>query len=73
MDITRPDVLLASSWLDHGLGIVKETGSMSDALAVLLGDDIGNDYMNMSVGASSGVGSCSWSNMPPVCQMTELP
>ncbi|KAG7554275.1 SANT/Myb domain [Arabidopsis suecica] len=73
LDITRPDVLLASSWLDHGLGIVKETGSMSDALAVLLGDDIGNDYMNMSVGASSGVGSCSWSNMPPVCQMTELP
>ncbi|CAH8270211.1 unnamed protein product [Arabidopsis lyrata] len=73
LDITRPDVLLASSWLDHGLGIVKETGSMSDALTVLLGDDIGNDYMNMSVGASSGVGSCSWSNMPPVCQMTELP
>ncbi|KAL1196970.1 Transcription factor MYB33 [Cardamine amara subsp. amara] len=73
LDITRPDVLLASSWLDHGLGIVKETGSMSDALAVLLGDDIGNDYMHMNVGTSSGVGSCSWSNMPPVCQMTELP
>uniref|UniRef100_A0A1J3CHK4 Transcription factor GAMYB n=1 Tax=Noccaea caerulescens TaxID=107243 RepID=A0A1J3CHK4_NOCCA len=73
LDITRPDVLLASSWLDHGLGIVKETGNMSDALAALLGDDIGNDYMNLNIGGSSGVGSCSWSNMPPVCQMTELP
>ncbi|XP_010452523.1 PREDICTED: transcription factor GAMYB-like [Camelina sativa] len=73
LDITRPDVLLASSWLDHGLGIAKESGSMSDALTVLLGDDIGNEYMHTSVGASSGVGSCSWSNMPPVCQMTELP
>ncbi|CAH2073916.1 unnamed protein product [Thlaspi arvense] len=73
LDVTRPDVWLASSWLDHGLGIVKETGSVSDALAVLLGDDMGDDYMQMSVGASSGVGSCAWTNMPPVCQMAELP
>ncbi|CAA7054134.1 unnamed protein product [Microthlaspi erraticum] len=71
---TRPDVLLASSWLDQScLGIVGDSSSMSDALSLLLGgEDIGNSY-NMTVGSSSGqapprgVGSsCSWSNMPPV-------
>uniref|UniRef100_A0A1J3HMN6 Transcription factor n=1 Tax=Noccaea caerulescens TaxID=107243 RepID=A0A1J3HMN6_NOCCA len=69
---TRPDVLLASSWLDQScLGIVRDSSSMSDALSLLLGgDDIGNSYM--TVGSSSGqapprgVGSCSWTNMPPV-------
>lgn len=71
VDMTRPDVLLASSWLDQGCyGIVRETSSMSDALALLLGgDDIGNSYV--TVGSSSGqaprgVGSCGWTNMPPV-------
>ncbi|CAE5966877.1 unnamed protein product [Arabidopsis arenosa] len=71
VDTTRPDVLLASSWLDQGCyGIVRDTSSMSDALALLLGgDDTGNSYM--TVGSSSGqtprgVGSCGWTNMPPV-------
>ncbi|VVA97236.1 unnamed protein product [Arabis nemorensis] len=71
VDITRPDVLLASSWLDHGcFGIVRDSSSMSNALALLLGgDDIGNSYA--AVGSSSGqaprgVGSCTWTNMPPV-------
>ncbi|CAN8259751.1 unnamed protein product [Cochlearia groenlandica] len=76
VDITRPDVLLASSWVDQGcFGIVRDTNSMSDALALLLGgDDIGNSCVTV-VGSSSGeapprgveVGSsCTWSNMPPV-------
>ncbi|XP_010464847.1 PREDICTED: transcription factor GAMYB-like [Camelina sativa] len=72
VDMTRPDVLLASSWLDQGCyGIVRDTSSMSDALALLLGgDDIGNSYV--TVGSSSGqaprggVRSCGWTNMPPV-------
>ncbi|KAL1204677.1 Transcription factor MYB65 [Cardamine amara subsp. amara] len=72
LDITRPDVLLASSWLDQGcFGIVRDSSNMSDALALLLGsDDTGNSYV--TVGSSSagqaprGVGSCSWTNMPPV-------
>ncbi|CAD5322724.1 unnamed protein product [Arabidopsis thaliana] len=70
VDITRPDVLLASSWLDQGCyGIVSDTSSMSDALALLGGDDIGNSYV--TVGSSSGqaprgVGSYGWTNMPPV-------
>ncbi|ESQ48900.1 hypothetical protein EUTSA_v10020455mg [Eutrema salsugineum] len=71
VDITRPDVLLASSWLDQGcFGIVRDSSSMSDALALLLGgDDTGNSYV--TVGSSSGqaprgVGSCAWTNMPPV-------
>ncbi|XP_010558042.1 PREDICTED: transcription factor GAMYB-like isoform X2 [Tarenaya hassleriana] len=85
LDITRPDVLLASSWLDHGLGLglAKET-TMSDALVALLGNEFGNEYMHIAVGTSSSssssssgqaqaVGFCPWSNMPPVCQMTELP
>ncbi|CAH2054055.1 unnamed protein product [Thlaspi arvense] len=72
VDITRPDVLLASSWVDQQgcLGIVRDSSSMTDALALILGgDDIGNAYM--SAGSSSGqaprgVGSCAWTNLPPV-------
>ncbi|KAG2305875.1 hypothetical protein Bca4012_085439 [Brassica carinata] len=72
VDVTRPDVLLASSWLDQQgcYGIVRDSNSMSDALALLLGgEDIENSYV--TVGSSSGqaqqgVGSCTWTNMPPV-------
>ncbi|CAN8237172.1 unnamed protein product [Cochlearia groenlandica] len=56
LDMTRPDVLLASSWLDHGLGFIEETGgSTSDAFAY---NDTRSDYMHRSLGASS---SGSWS------------
>ncbi|KAF8088846.1 hypothetical protein N665_0528s0004 [Sinapis alba] len=72
VDVTRPDVLLATSWLDQQgcFGIVGESSSMSDALALFLGgEDIENSYV--TVGSSSGqaqqgVGSCTWTNMPPV-------
>ncbi|CAF1935412.1 hypothetical protein Bca4012_074556 [Brassica carinata] len=73
VDITRPDVLLGSSWLDQQgcFGIVRDSSNMSDALALLLGgEDIENSYV--TVGSSSsgqaqqGVGSCTWTNMPPV-------
>ncbi|KAF8106559.1 hypothetical protein N665_0137s0013 [Sinapis alba] len=39
VDVTRPDVLLASSWQDQQgrFGIVRDSSSMSDALALLLG------------------------------------
>ncbi|CAH8356724.1 unnamed protein product [Eruca vesicaria subsp. sativa] len=39
VDVIRPDVLLASSWQDQQgrFGIVRESNSMSDALALLLG------------------------------------
>ncbi|KFK22954.1 hypothetical protein AALP_AAs68751U000100, partial [Arabis alpina] len=69
--MTRPDVLLASNWLDQGcFGIVRDSSSMSNALALLFGgDDIGNS--DATVGSSSGqaprgVGSYAWTNMPPV-------
>ncbi|KAG2318013.1 hypothetical protein Bca52824_021135 [Brassica carinata] len=39
VDVIRPDVLLASSWQDQQgrFGIVRDSSSMSDALALLLG------------------------------------
>ncbi|XP_018462123.2 transcription factor MYB65 isoform X2 [Raphanus sativus] len=39
VDVTRPDVLLASSWQEQQgrFGIVRDSSSMSDALALLLG------------------------------------
>lgn len=38
-DVVRPDVLLASSWQDQQgrFGIVRDSSSLSDALALLLG------------------------------------
>ncbi|XP_021901215.1 transcription factor MYB33 [Carica papaya] len=76
-NITQPDILLASDWLEQNSGHVKDPGMVSDALANLLGDDLGNEYKQMAAGGSSGqgwgLGSCAWNNMPAVCQMTELP
>ncbi|CAH8339565.1 unnamed protein product [Eruca vesicaria subsp. sativa] len=72
VDITRPDVLLASSWLDQQgcVGIVRDSSSMSDALAFLLGgEDIENSYVTVASSSGQtqqGVGSCTWTNMPPV-------
>lgn len=74
LDVTRPDVLLASSWLDQQscFGIVSDSSSMSDALALLLrgGEHIENSYVTVESSSSGqaqqGVGSCTWTNMPPV-------
>ncbi|XP_050232727.1 transcription factor MYB33 [Mercurialis annua] len=78
LDITRPDALLASDWLGQGSGFVKDQVIMTDNIATLLGEDLSNDYKQMSTGASTsnqawGLGSCAWNNMPAVCQISEHP
>ncbi|XVF00128.1 hypothetical protein REPUB_Repub03eG0258300 [Reevesia pubescens] len=78
LDNSRSDTLLASNWFEQGSGYDKDQTIMSDAIATLLGDDLGSDYKNMAAGTSIssqawGLGSCAWNNMPAVCQMSELP
>ncbi|CAK9142143.1 unnamed protein product [Ilex paraguariensis] len=78
LDFSRPDALLGSCWLEQGVACAKDQGVTTDAITTLLGDDLGSDFKNMTPGTSSssqgwGFGSCSWNNMPAVCQMTELP
>ncbi|XVE68468.1 hypothetical protein DITRI_Ditri09bG0071000 [Diplodiscus trichospermus] len=78
LDSNRPDILLASNWLEAGSGYDKDQTVMTDAIATLLGDDLSSEYKNMAAGTSIssqawGLGSCAWNNMPAVCQMSELP
>lgn len=77
LDITRPDALLDSDWLEHDSGYGKDQVIMTEAIATLLGDDLSSEYKQMAAGASTdhgwGLGSCSWNNVPAVCQMSELP
>ncbi|KAF2300869.1 hypothetical protein GH714_017933 [Hevea brasiliensis] len=75
LDITRPDALLASDWLEQGSGYIKDQVIITDNIVTLLGDDLSSDYKQMSAGASTsnqgwGLSSCAWNNMPAVCQMS---
>ncbi|CAN0862834.1 Transcription factor MYB33 [Linum grandiflorum] len=70
VDMTRPDALFDSDWLEQGSG-VKDQVVMTDAIAALLGDDLSSEYKQMA-GAGT-LGSCAWNNMPAVRQMSELP
>ncbi|KAE8714783.1 Transcription factor MYB57 [Hibiscus syriacus] len=72
-----PDTLLASSWLEQGCDFDKDQTIMTDSIATLLGDGF-SEYTNMAAGTSIsshawGLDSCTWNNMPAVCQMSELP
>ncbi|KAK2991727.1 hypothetical protein RJ640_004255 [Escallonia rubra] len=78
VDFSRPDALLGSCWLEQSVACAKNRGAMTDAIAALLGDDLGSDFKNMAAGTSTssqgwGYGSCTWNNMPAVRQMSELP
>ncbi|KAG8391068.1 hypothetical protein BUALT_Bualt01G0149400 [Buddleja alternifolia] len=65
MDCSRPDVILGSSWSTSGSA---QRGSVTDAIAVLLGS------AGTSTSASNrGLCSCTWNNMPSVCQMSDHP
>lgn len=78
LDFSRPDVLLGSNWIDQSTGGPKDQAMMNDAVASLFSDDFGNNYKNMASGTPTsnqgwGLGCCAWNNLPPVCQMSELP
>ncbi|XP_051113315.1 transcription factor MYB33 [Andrographis paniculata] len=76
---SRPDAVLGSSWL--------ASKQDPDPIAAFISDDFGND-LNMCGGTCSvststlttsssswglGLGSCTWNNMPAVCQMSDRP
>ncbi|KAJ0100777.1 hypothetical protein Patl1_05757 [Pistacia atlantica] len=70
-DISQADALLSSDWLGQGSAYVKNPTVMTDAIANLLGDDLGSEYKQMTTGTSTasqgwGFGSCAWNNMPAV-------
>ncbi|KAM7472622.1 hypothetical protein LguiA_010805 [Lonicera macranthoides] len=89
IDFSRPDTLLGSCWVQQGVkkdnGIMNE--AIAALLGDGIGNN--NDFKNTSssngtttttatntTSTSSpgwGFGACNWNNMPPVCQMTELP
>ncbi|KAA8519265.1 hypothetical protein F0562_013521 [Nyssa sinensis] len=76
LDFSRPDALLGSCWFDQSVAYAKDQGITTDAIAVLLVDDLGSDHNQMAAGTTSsqgwGLGSCAWNNMPAVCQISEL-
>ncbi|KAK6934028.1 SANT/Myb domain [Dillenia turbinata] len=78
LNVSRPDALLASDWFEHSTLCVKDQTIMTDAIAALLGDDFSSNHKDMAADTHTssqgwGLGSCEWSNMPAVCQMSELP
>ncbi|XP_039060166.1 transcription factor MYB33-like isoform X2 [Hibiscus syriacus] len=73
-----PDTLLVSSGLEQDCAYDKDQTIMTDSIATLLGDDLSSEYKNMAAGTyissqAWGLDSCTWNNMPAVCQMSELP
>ncbi|KAF7824797.1 transcription factor GAMYB-like [Senna tora] len=78
LNITRPDVLLASDWFEQDSGCGKNPNFMTDSIATLLGDDLATDYKYITAETSTssqvwGLDCCTWNNMPAVCQMSDLP
>ncbi|XP_043722037.1 transcription factor GAMYB-like [Telopea speciosissima] len=74
LDFSRPDAVLGSDWFEQG----KDHSAATDTITTLLGEDFCRDYKELSTGSSSqgqglGLGFCAWNNMPPVCQMSDLP
>ncbi|XP_059649305.1 transcription factor GAMYB-like [Cornus florida] len=77
LDLSRPDALLGSCWLEQRFVCAKDQGIMTDAIAAILGDDLANNHKHLAAASASNqawrFGSCTWNNMPAVCQMSELP
>ncbi|KAI3448750.1 hypothetical protein Pfo_005415 [Paulownia fortunei] len=78
LDCSRPDAILGSYWFGQNASQLKQEGSATDAIAALLGDDLGTELKKTSASASAsastwGLSSCSWNNMPAVCQMSDIP
>ncbi|KAK4285278.1 hypothetical protein QN277_002003 [Acacia crassicarpa] len=78
LDMPRPDVLLDSDWYELGPAFTKNQVDVNNSRATLIGgDDLGSGFKYMSEEISSGqvwnLDSCTWNNMPAVCQMSDLP
>ncbi|KAJ6804739.1 transcription factor GAMYB-like [Iris pallida] len=77
-DFLRPDALLGTSWFVENSQVAKEHCDMNTALATLLGDSFSGGHNHVAAGTSTcshgfDIESYPWNNMPPACQMSELP
>ncbi|KAG8363746.1 hypothetical protein BUALT_Bualt19G0054300 [Buddleja alternifolia] len=72
---SRPDAILGSCWVKQSAYFSNQQGSVTNAIASLLGNDLRTELENTSASGSStrALGSCTWNNMPAVYQMSELP
>ncbi|KAL0375605.1 UNVERIFIED_CONTAM: Transcription factor GAMYB [Sesamum calycinum] len=68
-DCSRPDAMLGSCWFEQSVASPsKQQGSGTDAVATC------TELKNTSTSSSTwALGSCSWNNMPAVCQMPDFP
>ncbi|XP_028790117.1 transcription factor MYB33-like [Neltuma alba] len=79
LNIPQPDALLASDWYEQAPALINNHADTNDSIATLIsGDDVATDYNYISAEISSpsqvwGLDSCTWNNMPGVCQMSDLP
>lgn len=71
----RPDALLGSAWLENSSQNALDHSVFNDAISILLGQDMCNEYKPVPAETSSGVmqgfglDSYPWNNMPSACQM----
>ncbi|KAL3829836.1 hypothetical protein ACJIZ3_018638 [Penstemon smallii] len=74
-DCSRPDAILGSCWVEQSASSSKKRSHVTDAISSLLGDDMGDEYSTTTYASVSnwGLSSCTWNNMPAVCQMSDLP
>lgn len=70
LDYSRPDALLGSCWFGRTSAFKKDQGPKSDFVSAPIHDDLGS---GSEPNQGWGFGSCQWNNMPPVCQISELP
>ncbi|XP_064977245.1 transcription factor GAMYB-like isoform X2 [Musa acuminata AAA Group] len=74
-DSFRPDALLGSAWLENSSQNAIDHSVFNDAISILLGQDMCNEYKPVPAETSSGVmqgfglDSYPWNNMPSACQM----
>lgn len=72
VDYSRPDAILGSCWVEQSAPGSKQKGSTTDSIAAFLGNNLGTELKNTSA-STWGFSSCSWNNMPAVCQMSDIP
>ncbi|PIN10804.1 hypothetical protein CDL12_16603 [Handroanthus impetiginosus] len=66
---SRPDAVLGSCWVEQS----ASQDSTTETIAALLGAELGTDMTTSASASMWGLNSCTWNNMPAVCQMSEIP
>ncbi|KAL2230579.1 UNVERIFIED_CONTAM: Transcription factor MYB33 [Sesamum indicum] len=68
-DCSRPDAMLGSCWFEHSAAS-HSNQQVSGTNAIAARTELKNTSASSSTWA---LGSCSWNNMPAVCQMPDFP